>query len=269
MKIIEVDNIEIPELKIFTSLTEAQLRLAKDYESTDGLFIAESPNVIERAIVGGWQPVSLLCEQRHIAGDAAKILSMTEVPVYTANRGLLEKLTGYKLTRGVLCAMRRRKMPNLEQLCKEARRIAVLDGIVDSTNVGAIFRSAAALGIDAIIVTGQSCDPYNRRVVRVSMGAVFQIPWTIIENPVDNLHRLGFKVAAMALRENSYEIDYKPMIEQKKLAVMLGSEGYGLSEETIKGADYVVRIPMANNVDSLNVAQAATIAFWEMRKAKI
>ena len=271
--IIEIQNAALPELDVFARLTEAQLRNKQDPEK--GLFIAESPKVIERALNAGYEPVSLLMEQKHIIGDAADIIARCgDIPVYTAERDVLAGLTGYELTRGVLCALRRRPLPNMEDLCASARRIAILESIVDPTNVGAIFRSAAALNLDAVLVTPTCCDPLYRRAVRVSMGTVFQIPWTRIGNThtdwphpgMDRLKALGFKTAAMALSDNSVSIEDPALGSEEKLAIILGTEGDGLSLRTIADCDYTVRIPMAHQVDSLNVAAASAVAFWELRR---
>ena len=270
--IIEIQNAALPELDVFARLTEAQLRNKQDPEK--GLFIAESPKVIERALNAGYEPVSLLMEQKHITGDAADIIARCgDIPVYTAEREVLAGLTGYELTRGVLCALRRRPLPSVEDLCASARRIAILESIVDPTNVGAIFRSAAALNLDAVLVTPTCCDPLYRRAVRVSMGTVFQIPWTRIGNThtdwphpgMDRLKALGFKTAAMALSDDSVSIDDPALGSEEKLAIILGTEGDGLSLRTIADCDYTVRIPMAHQVDSLNVAAASAVAFWELR----
>ena len=209
---------------------------------------------------------ALLCEQKHITGDAATIIGRSgDIPVYTGTRELLATLTGYTLTRGVLCAMRRPTPLSLEEVCREARRIVVIDGVVDTTNIGAIFRSAAALGIDAVLLTPTSCDPLNRRAVRVSMGSVFLVPWTWLDAPIGKLNDLGFRTAAMALTDNSIPIDNPALTAEPKLAIIMGTEGDGLSRETIAGSDYVVRIPMSHGVDSLNVAAAAAVAFWQLR----
>lgn len=270
--IIEITDITSPELDVFARLTEAQLRTRLETEK--GLFIAESPKVIGRALDAGYQPVSLLMERRHIDGQASGIIARCGgIPVYTAARDLLAELTGYELTRGVLCAMRRPRLPSVEELCANARRVAVLEGIVDSTNIGAIFRSAAALNMDAVLVTPTCSDPLYRRAVRVSMGTVFQVPWTRIgtassEWPhpgLDQLGRLGFKTAAMALCDTSVSVDDPALCGEKKLAIVLGTEGDGLSASTIAACDYTVRIPMAHGVDSLNVAAASAVAFWQFR----
>lgn len=270
--IIEITDITAPELDVFARLTEAQLR--SRLEAEKGLFIAESPKVIGRALDAGYEPVSLLMERKHIDGQASGIIARCSgIPVYTAGRELLAGLTGYELTRGVLCAMRRPRLPGVEELCANARRVAVLEGIVDSTNIGAIFRSAAALNVDAVLVTPTCSDPLYRRAVRVSMGAIFQVPWTRIGNApsgwphpgLDQLSRLGFKTAAMALRDTSVSVDDPALCGEEKLAIVLGTEGDGLSASTIAACDYTVRIPMAHGVDSLNVAAASAVAFWQLR----
>lgn len=264
MPIIEIDSLSHPGTEVFSTLTEAQLR--NNIEPEKGIFIAESPKVINVALNAGYQPVSLLCERRHIDGDAADIISRCgDIPVYTGTRDLLAKLTGYTLTRGVLCAMRRPAPLSMEEVCRDARRIVVINGVVDTTNIGAIFRSAAALGIDAVLLTRNSCDPLNRRAVRVSMGSVFLVPWTWMDGPLTDLNQLGFRTAAMALTENSVSIDHPSLTAEPKLAIVMGTEGDGLPKETIAEADYVVRIPMSHTVDSLNVAAAAAVAFWELR----
>ena len=270
--IIEISDFSAPELDVFARLTEAQLRSRQDPGKS--LFIAESPKVIERALNAGYEPVSLLMERKHIEGQANGIIARCgDVPVYTADRELLAALTGYELTRGVLCAMRRRPLPTVEELCSNARRVAVLESIVDPTNVGAIFRSAAALNVDAVLVTPTCCDPLYRRVVRVSMGTVFQVPWTRIgedhtqwpQPGIDRLQKLGFKTAAMALNDNSVSIEDEALCREEKLAIILGTEGDGLSDRTIADCDYTVRIPMSHEVDSLNVAAASAVAFWQLR----
>ncbi|MDE6484260.1 MAG: RNA methyltransferase [Duncaniella sp.] len=263
--IIELHSLDHPGLEIFTSMTEAQLR--RRVEKECGLFIAESPKVINVALTAGYEPVALLAEKKHIEGDAATIVAqMTGCPVYTGSRELLTELTGYTLTRGVLCAMRRKPLPSLTDISKNARRIAVIDGVCDTTNIGAIFRSAAALGIDAVALTHESCDPLNRRSIRVSMGSVFLVPWTWIDDPVESLRGVGFTTVAMALRDDSVTIDSPVLKNAEKLAIILGTEGDGLSQRVIDTADFVARIPMAHNVDSLNVAAASAVAFWEMTK---
>ena len=270
--IIEIQDAALPELDVFARLTEAQLRNKKEPEK--GLFIAESPKVIQRALNAGYEPVALLMEQKHITGDAADIIACCgDIPVYTAEREVLAGLTGYELTRGVLCALRRKPLPSVEELCRNARRIAILESIVDPTNVGAIFRSAAALNMDAVLVTPTCCDPLYRRSVRVSMGTVFQIPWSRIGTThtdwpgagMEQLKRLGFKTAAMALSDDSVSIDDEGLGQEEKLAVILGTEGDGLSSQTIADCDYTVRIPMSHEVDSLNVAAASAVAFWQLR----
>lgn len=264
MPIIEIDSLSHPGTEVFSILTEAQLR--NNIEPEKGIFIAESPKVINVALNAGYQPVSLLCERKHIDGDAADIISRCgDIPVYTGTRNLLAQLTGYTLTRGVLCAMRRPTPLSMEEVCRDARRIVVINGVVDTTNIGAIFRSAAALGIDAVLLTRNSCDPLNRRAVRVSMGSVFLVPWTWMDGPLTDLNQLGFRTAAMALTENSVSIDHPSLTAEPKLAIVMGTEGDGLPKETIAEADYVVRIPMSHAVDSLNVAAAAAVAFWELR----
>lgn len=264
MRVIEVSDLSQPGVDVFGKLTEAQLR--SRLEPDKGLFIAESPKVINVALSAGYQPVSILCERRHISGDAADIIARCgDIPVYTGERELLSRLTGYTLTRGVLCAMRRPGLLSVESICREARRVVVIDGVVDSTNVGAIFRSAAALGIDGVLLTPSSCDPLNRRSVRVSMGAVFLVPWTVLNEPVESLARYGFRTSAMALTDKSISIDAPELKTVPKLAIIMGTEGDGLAPDTIAAADYVVRIPMSHNVDSLNVAAAAAVAFWELR----
>lgn len=264
MPIIEIKTLDQPGVDVFSTLTEAQLR--NRMEPDKGVFIAESPKVIHVALNMGFEPLALLCERRHIEGDAASIIERCgDIPVYTGDRDLLATLTGYTLTRGVLCAMRRPPEKSVEEVCRDARRVVVIDGVVDTTNIGAIFRSAAALGIDAVLLTRNSCDPLNRRAVRVSMGSVFLVPWTWLDSPIDNLHAIGFKTAAMALTDQSVSIDHPALKAEPKLAIVMGTEGDGLPHETIAEADYVVRIPMSHDVDSLNVAAAAAVAFWELR----
>ena len=270
--IIEITDFHAPELDPYARLTQNQLR--NRLEPEKGIFIAESPKVISRALDAGYQPLSLLMERKQITGPAAEILTRCgDAPVYTADRELLAALTGFELTRGVLCAFRRPAPRSVEELCKNARRVAVLEGIVDSTNVGAIFRSAAALNMDAVLINPSCCDPLCRRAVRVSMGTVFQIPWAYIgeqpaewPNPgLDWLNELGFKTAAMALREDSVSIDDEGLAAEPKLAIVLGTEGTGLTARTIADCDYTVRIPMQHGVDSLNVAAASAVAFWQLR----
>lgn len=227
MPILEIQTLDHPGVEIFSTLTEAQLRNRLDPER--GIFIAESPKVIRVALDAGYQPQALLCEARHIEGDAADIIRRCgDIPVYTGPRELLARLTGYTLTRGVLCAMRRRPQPSLEEICRNARRVAVIHGVVDTTNIGAIFRSAAALGIDAVLITRDSCDPLNRRAIRVSMGSVFLVPWSWTERPLEDLHRLGFRTAALALTDRSIPLDHPALKEEPRLALILGTEGDGL-----------------------------------------
>ena len=276
MEIIRIESLQDPRVQMFTTLTEAQLR--NRLEPQKGIFIAESPKVIGVALQAGYQPIAMLCEERHIEGDARDVITMAEdarrktaegdgreaFPVYTGSRELLAQLTGYTLTRGVLCAMRRPKERRVEEVCSKARRVAVIHGVVDTTNIGAIFRSAAALGIDAVLLTRDSCDPLNRRAVRVSMGSVFLVPWTWIDN-LGQLKTLRFRTAAMALSDDSISLDNPVLKQEERLAIIMGTEGDGLPQHTIAGADYVVRIPMAHGVDSLNVAAASAVAFWELR----
>lgn len=264
MAIIEIASLEHDSVEVFSTLTEAQLR--NRLEPDKGIFIAESPKVINVALNAGYHPLALLCERRHIAGDAADIIARCgDIPVYTGERELLASLTGYTLTRGVLCAMQRPRPLSVEQVCDHASRIVVIDGVVDTTNIGAIFRSAAALGIDGVLLTPTSCDPLNRRAVRVSMGSVFLVPWTWLDTPITSLNRLGFKTAAMALTSNSVALDNEALMAEPRLAIVMGTEGDGLPATTIAQADYVVRIPMAHGVDSLNVAAASAVAFWQLR----
>ena len=264
MPIIEITTLDHPGCELFGTLTEAQLR--REYEPGKGIFIAESPKVINVALNSGYTPLALMCEQKHITGDAADIIARCgDIPVYTGSRDLLARLTGYTLTRGVLCAMRRPIEPPIEDICQSASRIVVIDGVVDTTNIGAIFRSAAALGIDAVLLTRNSCDPLNRRAVRVSMGSVFLVPWSWLDGGIEQLHQLGFATAAMALTDDSIAIDNPTLTTLPKLAIIMGTEGDGLPAETIAKATHVVRIPMSHNVDSLNVAAAAAVAFWELR----
>lgn len=265
MAIIEISSLQEAGLEVFSTLTEAQLRM--ELEPEKGLFIAESPKVIRVALDAGWQPTALLCEQKHITGDARDIVErMDDIPIYTGSRELLAQLTGYTLTRGVLCAMRRRQMPTVAEVVKDARRVVVIEAVTDTTNIGAIFRSAAALGIDAVLLTRDTCDPLNRRAVRVSMGSVFLVPWTWLDGPVSSLHEYGFRTAAMALSDDSISLDDARLKNEPRLAVIMGTEGDGLPQTTIHQADYTVKIPMAHHVDSLNVAAAAAVAFWELRK---
>ena len=269
--IVEITDLSAPELDVYARLTQAQLR--NRLEPDKGIFIAESPKVITRALDAGYTPLSLLMERKQITGPAAVILTRCgDAPVYTADRETLASLTGFVLTRGVLCALRRPLPRSVEEVCRNARRVAVLEGIVDSTNVGAIFRSAAALNMDAVLVTPSCCDPLCRRAVRVSMGTVFQVPWAQIgtcpadwpENGIAQLHSLGFKTAAMALSDRSVSIDDSALSAEPKLAIVLGTEGDGLAHSTIAACDYTVKIPMSHGVDSLNVAAASAVAFWQL-----
>ena len=271
--IIEITDFHAPELDPYARLTQNQLR--NRLEPEKGIFIAESPKVIDRALDAGYKSVSLLMERKQITGPAAGILSRCgDAPVYTADREMLAELTGFELTRGVLCAFHRPAPRPVEELCKNARRVAVLEGIVDSTNVGAIFRSAAALNMDAVLINPSCCDPLCRRAVRVSMGTVFQVPWGQLgetpadwpEKGMDILHSLGFKTAAMALSDRSVSIDDEQLAKEPKLAIVLGTEGDGLAADTIASCDYTVKIPMSHGVDSLNVAAASAVAFWQLGK---
>ena len=279
MNIIEVNNLQDENLAVYTKLTEAQLK--NKLEPEKGLFIAESPKVINTALDCGYEVVSFLMERKHIEGQAKGIIEKAiknqndeNIPVYTGNRETLASLTGYELTRGILAAMRRKKPQDPVEIIKNAKRVCLLESIVDSTNIGAIFRSAAALNMDAVLLSPSCSDPYNRRAVRVSMGTVFQVPWAFIENHpalwpesgIKKLHSLGFKTAAMALEDNSVSIDNENLKSEEKLCVIMGTEGEGLSKKTIELSDYVVKIPMAHGVDSLNVAAASSVAFWELRK---
>lgn len=267
--VIPVTDLRIPELDIYARLFEPQL--LHYYEPQQGLFIAESPKVIERALDAGYVPVSFLTEEKQLSGPAAEIVARCgDVPVYAAGASTLSALTGFTLTRGMLCAMRRRALPAVRDLCAHARRIAVLERVMNPTNVGAIFRSAAALGMDAVLLTPSCADPLYRRAIRVSMGTVFQIPWTLLawESPVPALKELGFETAAMALEPLSVPIDDPRLAAAEKLAVLLGSEGDGLTADTIAASDYTVRIPMAYGVDSLNVAAASAVAFWQLGRPR-
>lgn len=272
MNIIEITDLNAPELAVYTKLTESQLR--NKLEPEKGVFIAESPKVIGTALDAGYEPLSFLMERRQIEGGAAEVLARCpDATVYTADRSVLQALTGYVLTRGVLCAMRRPLPRTAEEICRSARRVAVLEGIVDSTNIGAIFRSATALGVDAVLLSPSCCDPLCRRAVRVSMGTVFQVPWAVLgDSPADwpekgmaRLHAMGFKTAAMALDARAVSIDDPALQAEEKLAIVLGTEGDGLAHSTIAHCDYTVMIPMQHGVDSLNVAAAGAVAFWELR----
>lgn len=271
--IIEITDFTAPELDVYARLTEGQLK--NRAEPGKGLFIAESPKVISRALDAGFEPVSLLMERKHVDGQAKGIVERCgDIPVYTSDLDVLTQLTGFQLTRGVLCAMRRRSLPSAQEVCKKARRIAVLEDIMNPTNLGAIFRSAAALNMDAVLLTPACCDPLYRRAVRVSMGTVFQIPWAQIgqeigdwpQGGMQELRAMGFKTVAMALRDDSFSVDDAELMAQEKLAIVLGTEGDGLSDTTIADCDYTVRIPMSHGVDSLNVAAASAVAFWQLGK---
>ena len=272
-EIIKIDDFSDPRLDLFVRLTGAQLR--SKLEPEKGVFIAESPTVIEVALDSGCEPVALLTDERLINGSVEKIIKRCgDVPIYSATKDVLEQLTGFALTRGALCAMRRPEPPKLSDILKDARTVAVLENIADSTNIGAVFRSAAALGVDAVLVTPDCCDPLCRRAVRVSMGTIFRVPWTVIgesqadwrERGIDLLHENGFKTAAMALTRDSVNIDDEELMREDKIAVILGTEGAGLAKSTIENSDYTVMIPMANDVDSLNVAAAGVIAFWQLTR---
>ena len=273
MPIIKINDFSAPELDVFVRLTGAQLR--NKLEPEKGIFIAESPTVIEVALNSGCVPISMLTDERLLGGDVEKIIKAAgDIPVYTAPTEALRTLTGFELTRGALCAMKRPTLPSVEQICRGARRVAVLEAVADSTNIGALFRSAAALGIDAVLVTPTCCDPLCRRAVRVSMGTIFQVPWTRIgaapadwpEAGVEKLRSLGFKTCAMALSDNSVSIDDEVLKREEKLAIILGTEGDGLSKTTIASCDYTVKIPMSHGVDSLNVAAAGAVAFWQLTR---
>lgn len=272
---IEITDINAPELDAYARVSE--LQLLRYYEPKPGLFIGESPKVIERALNTDYEPVSFLVEHRDLKGEASELLSrFPELPVYTAEYEVLTKLTGYALTRGILCLMKRKSLPSVKEVCKNARRIAILENVVNPTNVGAIFRSAAALHMDAVLLTPGCSDPLYRRAARVSMGTVFQIPWTFFDKKIswpekgmEILRDLGFKTAAMALCDDSVGIDAPELLEEEKLAVILGTEGDGLAAQTIADCDYTVKIPMSHGVDSLNVAAASAVAFWELGKGNI
>ena len=269
--IIEITDFAAPELDVYARLTEAQLLNRQAPEQ--GLFIAESPKVIDRALDAGYVPVSLLLERKHIAGQASGVIARCgDVPVFTAETEVLTELTGFRLTRGVLCAMRRPPLPSVQAVCAGARRITILENIMNPTNVGAIFRSAAALGIDAVLLTPACSDPLYRRAARVSMGTVFQVPWTYLGSDcaewphpgMERLRALGFRTAAMALSDNAVSIADPQLMAEEKLAIVLGTEGDGLAAGTIADCDYTVRIPMSHGVDSLNVAAASAVAFWQL-----
>ena len=269
--IIEITDFNAPELDVYARLTENQL--LNRHEPEKGIFIAESPKVIERALNAGCEPISFLVEKKHIEGEAKEILARCkEISVYTAEFEVLTQLTGFQLTRGMLCAMRRPKLPSVAEVCKGARRVVVLENVMNPTNVGAIFRSAAALNMDAVLLTSACSNPLYRRAIRVSMGTVFQVPWTFIGedmedwevNGVKQLQQLGFKTAAMTLTDNSVSIDNPQVMAEEKLAIILGTEGDGLAETTISDCDYTIKIPMSHGVDSLNVAAASAVAFWQL-----
>lgn len=271
--VIEITSPDMQGVEPYFFLTERQLR--NKLHSEKGLFIAESPKVIGVALDAGYKPVSLLTSRKHIEGDAAPVISRCgNIPIYTGDDALLERITGFKVTRGVLCAMHRPSLPTVGDVCRGKRRVVIIDNVVDSTNVGAIFRSAAALGIDGVLLTPTSCDPLNRRSVRVSMGSVFLVPWTYLGDTesawpsegIPKLHSLGFRVVSMALKENSVSIDDKALQAEPHLAIVMGTEGEGLTDEVINASDYVARIPMSHNVDSLNVAAAAAVAFWQLTR---
>ena len=273
--IIEITNFEFPELDVYARLNESQLLHFN--EPNPGIFIAESPKVIERALNAGYHPISFLIEKKEIGAQAEEILSRWEsVPVYTAEFEVLKQLTGFGLTRGMLCAMERLSLKSVEEVCKNARRIAVLENVVNPTNVGAIFRSAAALNMDAVLLTPACSDPLYRRAARVSMGTVFQVPWTFFDKKkvswpdggIQLLKEMGFQTAAMALTDDSVSIDDKNLMAEEKLAIVLGTEGEGLAKHTIATCDYTVKIPMMHGVDSLNVAAASAVAFWQLGMAK-
>lgn len=272
--IIEINDIAAPELDVYARTSEVQL--FRYYEPDPGIFIAESPKVIERALNAGYEPISFLVEHKDLEGEAKYILDKyPEIPVYTAEYDVLVKMTGYALARGMLCAMRRRQMATIEEICRNTSRIAILENVVNPTNIGAIFRSAAALHMDAVLLTNGCSDPLYRRAARVSMGTVFQIPWTYFDKktawPDDGMKivkNLGFKTVAMALREDSYSIDDLELLAEEKLAVILGTEGDGLESQTIADCDYTVMIPMSHGVDSLNVAVASAVAFWELGRKR-
>lgn len=266
-RIIEINDFSAPELDIYARLTENQLLCRAD--PSNAMFVAESGLVIGRAMDGGCEPVSFLMETKHVEGKGRELLDRCpeDIPVYTADLSVLTQLTGFHLTRGMLCAMKRPPLPTAEELCRDARRVAVLENIMNPTNIGAIFRSAAALGVDAVLLTHAGSDPLYRRAARVSMGTVFQVPWTYLPDDVpwtETLRSLGFKTAAMALRDDSYSISDPRLKEIEKLAIVLGTEGDGLASQTIADCDYTVKIPMTHGVDSLNVAAASAVAFYQL-----
>lgn len=267
--IVKINDFSSPELQIYSNTAEVQL--LRYYEPDTGIFIAESPKVIRRAIEAGYKPISILAEKKYISGQAADIIEKCKgIPVYTADSDILTSLTGFRLTQGVLCAMRRKELPKAENICSNASRIAILEDIMNQTNIGAVFRSAAALGFEAVLLTSGSSDPLYRRSVRVSMGTVFQIPWTYLKKSdsdyITEIRKMGFATAAMALTDNSVSIDNPDLMSEKRLAVILGTEGEGLRKSTIEACDYTVKIPMFNGVDSLNVAAASAVTFWQLGK---
>jgi hypothetical protein len=272
--IIEINDITAPELDVYARTSEVQL--LRYYEPEPGLFIAESPKVIERALNAGYEPLSFLVENKDLEGEAKQILERyPEIPVYTAEYDVLVGMTGYALARGMLCAMKRRRLPSVEEICQNTSRIAILENVVNPTNIGAIFRSAAALHMDAVLLTSGCSDPLYRRAARVSMGTVFQIPWTYFdkksswpEDGMKSIQNLGFKTVAMALRDDSFSIDAPKLLAEEKLAIVLGTEGDGLASQTIADCDYTVKIPMSHGVDSLNVAAASAVAFWELGRKR-
>ena len=272
--IIEINDITAPELDVYARTSEVQL--LRYYEPEPGLFIAESPKVIERALNAGYEPLSFLVEHKDLEAEAKQILERyPEIPVYTAEYDVLVGMTGYALARGMLCAMKRRRLPSVEEICQNTSRIAILENVVNPTNIGAIFRSAAALHMDAVLLTSGCSDPLYRRAARVSMGTVFQIPWTYFdkksswpEDGMKSIQNLGFKTVAMALRDDSFSIDAPKLLAEEKLAIVLGTEGDGLASQTIADCDYTVKIPMSHGVDSLNVAAASAVAFWELGRKR-
>lgn len=272
--IIEINDITVPELDVYARTSEVQL--LRYYEPEPGLFIAESPKVIERALNAGYEPLSFLVEHKDLEAEAKQILERyPEIPVYTAEYDVLVGMTGYALARGMLCAMKRRRLPSVEEICQNTSRIAILENVVNPTNIGAIFRSAAALHMDAVLLTSGCSDPLYRRAARVSMGTVFQIPWTYFdkksswpEEGMKSIQNLGFKTVAMALRDDSFSIDDPKLLAEEKLAIVLGTEGDGLASQTIADCDYTVKIPMSHGVDSLNVAAASAVAFWELGRKR-
>ena len=272
--IIEINDITAPELDVYARTSEVQL--LRYYEPEPGLFIAESPKVIERALNAGYEPLSFLVEHKDLEAEAKQILERyPEIPVYTAEYDVLVGMTGYALARGMLCAMKRRRLPSVEEICQNTSRIAILENVVNPTNIGAIFRSAAALHMDAVLLTSGCSDPLYRRAARVSMGTIFQIPWTYFdkksswpEEGMKSIQNLGFKTVAMALRDDSFSIDAPKLLAEEKLAIVLGTEGDGLASQTIADCDYTVKIPMSHGVDSLNVAAASAVAFWELGRKR-